>query len=477
MFVLSGGLFQVLRRGGVVLREIHAAAPDRLLARTRLLWSSIAILSPLVLALLSLAGYQYSAIQMFRRLFLTDVLLIGVVMIYFLLNRWLLVAYRRLAIERNRQRREAVLKEASESLGATASTESVDPDGASEVSLTLVNEQTQRLMRLGAGLCMVLGLWLIWTDVLPALGILRSVELWQNQIAATADGESAPWVTLADLLLAAAAGMLTLVSARNLPGLLEITILQRLPLDTGARYAASSVTRYLIAVAGTTISCWLIGIGWSSVQWLIAAMTVGLGFGLQEIFANFVSGLILLFERPIRVGDTVTVNDITGTVSRIRIRATTIVDWDNRELIVPNRAFVTDNLINWTLTNTNVRMILGVGIAYGSDTRKATEILYRVMHENPEVLADPEPVVIFKEFGDSSLNFEARVFVADLVTYRRLQHDLNMAIDDEFRKAGIEIAFPQRDLHLRSISAGVQLPSTDDTFGLASKTTTVPLDS
>ena len=133
--------------------------------------------------------------------------------------------------------------------------------------------------------------------------------------------------------------------------------------------------QYSIAVIGVTLFFWLIGIGWLSLQWLIAAMTVGLGFGLQEIFAIFVSGLILLFERPVRIGGTVTLNNITGTVSRIRIRATTILDWYNRELIVPNRAFVTDNLINWTLTNPDLRMILKVGIAFGSDTRKATELL------------------------------------------------------------------------------------------------------
>jgi small-conductance mechanosensitive channel len=133
--------------------------------------------------------------------------------------------------------------------------------------------------------------------------------------------------------------------------------------------------QYSIAVIGVTLLFWLIGIGWLSLQWLIAAMTVGLGFGLQEIFAIFVSGLILLFERPVRIGGTVTLNNITGTVSRIRIRATTILDWYNRELIVPNRAFVTDNLINWTLTNPDLRMILKVGIAFGSDTRKATELL------------------------------------------------------------------------------------------------------
>ena len=295
-------------------------------------------------------------------------------------------------------------------------------------------------------------LYAIWIDVLPALGVLGRISVgWNNGIAGlSADGLPQP-VTLADLLLAVVIAALTMFASRNLPGLMEIAVLQRLPMDAGARYAASTVSRYLIVVTGIILGFRAIGIGWSSVQWLVAAMTVGLGFGLQEIFANFVSGIILLFERPIRVGDTVTIGDITGTVTRIQIRATTIVDWDNKELIVPNREFVTGNLVNWTLTNPTLRLILHVGIAYGSDTRLATRLLYEVAKTNSHVLEDPEPVVVFSEFGDSSLNFELRLYVNGLMNYRRLKHDLNMAIDDLFREHKIEIAFPQRDLHVRSV--------------------------
>ena len=186
---------------------------------------------------------------------------------------------------------------------------------------------------------------------MPALSVLNHVELWASGLATT-DPDAGPlWVTLADLILALGIFGFTWFAGRNLPGLLEIAVLQKLPLDAGARYAASSVTRYAIMVVGVAIGMRQFGVGWQSVQWLVAAMTVGLGFGLQEIFANFVSGMILLFERPARVGDTVTIGDITGTVTKIQIRATTILDWDNKELIVPNREFVTGNLVNWTLSN------------------------------------------------------------------------------------------------------------------------------
>ncbi|MGB2865663.1 MAG: mechanosensitive ion channel domain-containing protein, partial [Sedimentisphaerales bacterium] len=184
-------------------------------------------------------------------------------------------------------------------------------------------------------------------------------------------------------------------------------------------------------------------------------MTVGLGFGLQEIFANFVSGLIILFEQPIRVDDVVTIADVTGKVSKIRIRATTIRRWDQRELIVPNKEFVTGRLINWTLSDNVLRREFVVGIAYGSDTAKAERILYEVARANPLVLKDPEPVVIFKNFGDNSLEFELRVYIAGIENYVPVWHGINCTIDAEFRKAGIEIAFPQRDLHIRSTDMSI----------------------
>jgi potassium efflux system protein len=195
----------------------------------------------------------------------------------------------------------------------------------------------------------------------------------------------------------------------------------------------------------------VIGIGWSKVQWLAAAMVVGLGFGLQEIFANFVSGLILLFERPIRIGDTVTVGDVTGEVTRIQIRATTITDWNRKELVIPNKEFVTGQVINWTLSDSTLRVIVPVGIAYGSNTQLAEEILAKVAKENDLVLAEPKSKVLFLEFGESSLNFELRVFVSSVEYLLKVRHQLHKAIDQEFRRAGIEIAFPQRDIHVRSI--------------------------
>jgi potassium efflux system protein len=224
-------------------------------------------------------------------------------------------------------------------------------------------------------------------------------------------------------------------------------------MDYGAMYAISSITTYVITVVGVIVAFAEIGITWAKVQWLIAAMTVGLGFGLQEIFANFVSGMIILFERPMRVGDVVTVGDTTGTVTNIRSRATTIVDWDRKELVVPNREFVTGRIVNWSLSDSILRLTITVGAAYGSDTDLIKKTLLEIARLNPTVLTDPEPRAVFTEFGDSTYNYELRVFVPDTESYLLVRHDLNDAIKKAFEEAHIEIAFPQRDLHVRTVEA------------------------
>ena len=151
-----------------------------------------------------------------------------------------------------------------------------------------------------------------------------------------------------------------------------------------------------------------------------------------------------------RVGDYVTVGEISGEVTRIQIRATTITSWDRKELIIPNRQFVTGELINWTLSDAVLRIVVPVGIAYGSDTRKAKETLLRVGAAHPMAARNPPPTAVFLEFGDSSLNFELRVFISSAEHFIKVADELHMAVDQAFREAGIEIAFPQRDLHIRT---------------------------
>lgn len=184
-------------------------------------------------------------------------------------------------------------------------------------------------------------------------------------------------------------------------------------------------------------------------QWLAAAVTVGLGFGLQEIFANFVSGLIMLAERPVRIGDIVTVDTVTGRVVNIATRATTLVDADEREHIIPNKQFITSRITNWTLNDTPVRYALDVGVEYGADLKRAHELLEKALAEQSLILADPAPSVILRGFGASSIDFSAFYYVAHPRDNFPVRNVLIPRVDALFREHGIGIAFPQLDVRIR----------------------------
>jgi len=296
----------------------------------------------------------------------------------------------------------------------------------------------------------LIGLWLIWANVLPALNFLENIQLWSYSSEVDGVRTMVP-ITLADLMVAVVVTIVTLVAAKNLPSLLEIILLNWFPVDAGLRYAVSTIFNYAIIAIGIVVAFTAIGINWSSIQWLIAALGVGVGFGLQEVVANFICGLIVLFERPFRIGDTVTIGDVSGTVTRIRIRATTVIDWDRKELIVPNKEFITGRLINWSLSDNIIRIRIPVGIAYGSDTDLAEKLLLKAAEASSLVLANPEPQAVFLGFGDNSLNFELRVFISGINDWIPMLHKLNQTIDKEFRRAKVTISFPQRDVHLDQI--------------------------
>jgi potassium efflux system protein len=459
MVLLAVCLRRVLRPTGGVLQHVLAHNRGGWIDRLRHVWYPAAVAMPVFLAVLAASGYYFTALQLAWQFLLTLWLALGLLLVTALILRWLQLTYRALAIKQARERRAAVQSEAKEPGAAPEADGSPSQPALPEFDLSTVNVQTRKLLRIAVSVALLVGLWLVWADVLPALGFLKRVELWSISVVGTDNVPTTVWINLADVLLAAAVAALTVAASRNVPGLLEMVVLQRLPLEPGARFAITTVSRYSITVVGVVVAFAAIGIGWSKVQWLVAAMTVGLGFGLQEIFANFVSGLILLMERPIRVGDIVTVGEVTGKVSRIRIRATTVTDWDLRELIVPNKEFVTGQIINWTLSDTLSRMTIHVGVAYGSDTKRTYDLLLKVADEHPLVLKEPAPHALLDGFGNSTLNFTLRVYMASRDIYLQLRHDLHVAIDNALRNAGIEIAFPQRDLHIRSIDEAVRVAS------------------
>ncbi len=412
----------------------------------RYLGYPLAVTLPLLLGAMAAYGYYYTALQLQSRLFTTGALLVTAGIAANLALRWLKLMERRLALTRARARRAAMraARQAGASLAVAA--KSAEP----QIDLATIEEQSRGLLHLTVGIVIVIGLWMIWVDLMPALNILRDIVLWQH---ASPDGERLIPITLVDVILASSIGAGTMLAARNLPGILEISILPRLAIDAGTRYAITAISRYTIIIIGLVAAISLLGISWSKAQWLVAALGLGLGFGLQEIFANFVSGLIVLFERPIRVGDTITVGELSGTVTRIRIRATTVIDPERREIIIPNKTFITERLVNWTLSDPITRVTVKIGVPYESDPELVTRLMMGVAHTNPRVMDEPEPSVFLTGFGDSALTFELRAYVRELADRMPLAHELHVGIVSALREHGIEIPYPQRSLYVRNMQA------------------------
>jgi potassium-dependent mechanosensitive channel len=414
---------------------------------TRGVWYPLICAAPLALAVLAVSGYYDSATELQARLAMSLALVLGALVFYAVTMREVLVVRRRLEVQRAQERRKKAREAAraeEHAVGDAAPNVAED----AEIDVASISQQTRTLLRLLTLLGLAFGLWFIWRELLPALGLLDQVSLWTQTITTEAGTKVVP-VTLFNILLGIAIGTITFIAAHNLPGLLEFTLLQRLSIAPGTRYAITAISRYTIVTVGMLIAFQSIGVDWSQLQWIIAALGVGVGFGLQEIVANFISGLIILFERPVRVGDTVTIGDLHGTVTRIQIRATSITDWDNKEIIVPNKQLITEKVVNWTLTESVTRLVLKVGVAYGSDTDKARDVMMSAVKANPLALEIPSPSVFFLGFGDSSLDFEVMVFVALPAHRLRVLHELHSAIYQSLADHNIEIPFPQRDLHLK----------------------------
>lgn len=422
---------------------------------------TIAVTISLMLAFSTLLGYLYTAGTVFVLIGDSIFLFISLLVVHLLLVRWIVLTQRKVEYQAAIERRDAARLEAR--AAAQATDESSEPPRSAEMSIAaeIASEAEQsstvdfaalsRGMRellstimLAAG---VIGIWMIWADVLPALNVLEDVSVWQYT---EGSGESASIipVTLLDLSLSLLILVLTIYSARRLPALLEFAVLQRMDMGPGGSYTVRTLSGYIVVAVGIIVALGQIGASWSQIQWMAAALSVGIGFGLQEIVANFISGLIILFERPIRVGDVVTVGDTDGVVTKIKIRATTIRNWDNKELLVPNKEFITSRLLNWTLSDQTTRLLLPIGIEFGSDPVKAMDIIINIARNHPNVLEDPAPLASFEAFGDSSLRLFLRAYVGILDYRIPVTTDLHTQIYCALREAGIGIAFPHRDVHL-----------------------------
>jgi small-conductance mechanosensitive channel len=229
-----------------------------------------------------------------------------------------------------------------------------------------------------------------------------------------------------------------------------VRLCHRRGIDEGVQYALKRLLHYGVIGVGAFLALDNLGISVTALAGLGAILAVGIGFGLQNITQNFVSGLILLLERPVKKGDFVVVGQTSGTVREIRGRATVVTTLDNVDIVVPNGQFITEQVTNETFMDRRVRCRVAIGVAYGSDTGRVRDVLLEVAGAHPDILREPPPMVAFTDFGESSLDFALVFWAPDPLLRPRISSDLRFAIDDAFRREGIEIPFPQRDLHLRS---------------------------
>ena len=460
--IVGWRVYQIFRPGGAAWVD-NLAGLRASIHRLR----SVAVLAILIglalLLLFAVLGFYDSVYKIGSSILQTVILLVAAVIVFAMAMRFLLVRRRRLRFEQLIQQRRAAIQAAelqaqTDKVNIASEALEIDLQNEAGMDITDVSRQARELTCVVFLIVITVVLLAIWQYLLPATRILDSVELWRVKIDSKTE-----FVTARDLLLSLITFGLTFFSVRNIPGMLELLLLQRLPLDAGARYAVASIFRYVLLVIGLIVALSFLKIPWSNYSWLVAAVSVGLGFGLQEIVANFVSGLILLLERPVRIGDVVTVDGVTGVVSRIQMRATTITNWDNQELVVPNKDMISGKLLNWTLSSVINRINLKFGVAYGTDVGKVRELVTKIVERHPDVLKEPKPLVTFEEFGDSSLNFMIRCCTTTIQRRWHLVDEINSAVNEAFKRENIEVPFPQRVVHVAQDDAAAVLPESSDT--------------
>jgi len=415
-------------------------------------------LVPVILIALIALGYYYTALNLITHIINTYIAWVVWSLVRHTIYRGVTVASRRLAYRRLQEKRQQKQQDSSD---ASASDDVVVITEQEEgLDLNEVRSQLLRFADLFIWTALFVIFYYVWSDLVTVVSYLRDITLWQ-QTSTTEAGVVTETISLFNLIVALIIVVITYILVRNIQGILEILLFSRVKLSQGTPYTITTLLTYILVAVGGAWAFSTLGMSWSKLQWLFAALSVGLGFGMQEIFANFVSGIILLFERPIRVGDTVTINDVTGTVAKIRIRAITMIDPDRKEVIVPNKSFVTGQVTNWALSNTVTRLVVSVGVAYGSDLELVKRLLLQAAHEQPSVLKDPEPRALFLTFGASTLDHELRVYVGQVSERNDTLDALNRRVNELFAENNIDIAFNQLDIFIKNKDTGEEIPFID----------------
>lgn len=441
-----------LKRAGLPLYLNKNGSGNNVINRS--LWN-LMICAPIIAVISACLGYLATAQALLARLETSVSIWFLLLVIYHIIRRWMLIQRRRIAFERAKQRRADMLAQRArndESLSQSQLNEAAAEIDEKVLDLDTISAQSLQLVRSILTLVVLLSVILLWSELHFAFGFLENITLWD--VTSTIQGvDSIQPITLGAVLIAVLVFIITTQMVRNLPALLELALLQHLDLTPGTGYAITTLTKYGLMLLGGLVGFSLIGIEWSKLQWLAAALGVGLGFGLQEIFANFISGLMILFEKPIRIGDTVTIRSLTGNITRINTRATTITDWDRKEIIVPNKAFITEQFVNWSLSDTVTRVVLNVPAPAGANIRQITHILVQAAYHCPLVLKTPAPEAYLVDLQQGLPLFELRMHTAEMAHRMPLRHQVHALILDSYREHGLELPFPPFQLRKDQVRA------------------------
>lgn len=443
IFMLLGFLYLTFFAMVTVKRMLNQYTP------TMTFWalSIMGICTPLTIAVMLGLGYYYTVIQLLNRVAITLYIGFAYLIISNTLRRELYVA--EIKILKKIRYKLLFNKEHAQQ----SSTAAANSFGArfENFRLELVNNRAFKLFNAIILTISVYFMYLQWNDLAGVLTYLDKIYLWQN--VKVVDGQTiTSSLSIGDILLAFVIIAVAVVLNHNLPLLIERLFMLRSGVAAkSTSYTIKLITSYVITGLGIIFAAGALGISWDNLQWLVAALSVGLGFGLQEIFANFVSGLIILFERQIRVGDIVTISNLSGTVNKIRIRATTIVSFDNKEVVIPNRQFITTALTNWSLSNTVTKIEFAIGIAYDADPNKAKDILRGIIRRCRDLNREKKPLVFIKSLDASAVTIMCEVFVNEIGKRKAVYDYLSSETLRLFKDHGIEIPFDQLDVTIRNL--------------------------
>ncbi|URJ23997.1 miniconductance mechanosensitive channel MscM [Blochmannia endosymbiont of Camponotus sp.] len=420
------------------------------------LWNII-ICAPIIAAISCMLGYLFIAQELLARLETSLFIWIISLIVYHIIRRWTSIQRRRIAFERAKQKRtlQLTLRMHNESnstqLLQTNKLVSNDEKTSKILDLDTISTQSLQLIRSIITIIALLLMTLLWSELHSSFSFLENITLWD--VTSTIKGvDNIQPITLNSFLIAVLVIVITTKTVKNLPAFLELTVLQHLDLTPGTGYAITTLIKYILMFFGGIIGCSLIGIEWTKIQWLIAALGVGLGFGLQEIFANLISGLMILFEKPIRIGDTVTINKLTGNITRINTRATIITDWNHKEIIIPNKEFITKQFINWSLSDTLTRVVLRVPAPLETDMKKIVKVLLQIAKNSSFSLHTPPPEVYLVDLQQGLPIFEIRIHISDIKLRMPLCHQMHMLIIEYYQNNGIKLPYIPSYLYNNQLS-------------------------